>query len=155
MLNKLMNSNQTFQRKRSKTPLDEGDEPPPMTYISVTRPVITLDQVKNKVDEIKEGRRHSGTDNSDAKKVELSFVDETLWQAAERTVTPMWEIATTTTSTASTADDGVAQKKSSVTTLKAPNANEFLNHDKVSGKSSTFRHYEQTCNNIFKIWYPR
>ena len=106
-----------------------------MTYISVTRPVITLDQVKNKVDEIKEGRRHSVTDNSDAKKVELSFVDETLWQAAERTVTPMWEIATTTTSTTTSggADDGVAQKKPSVT-LKAPNANEFLNHDKVSGR---------------------
>ena len=101
-----------------------------MTYVSVTRPVITLDQVKNRVDEIKEGRRHSGggADNGDAvTKVELSFVDETLWQAAERTVTPMWEIAAT-----SSGDDGVTQKKSSVA-LKAPNANDFLHHDKVSG----------------------
>ncbi len=31
----------------------------------------------------------------DENKFHLSVVDETLWQAAERTLTPMWEIATT------------------------------------------------------------
>ena len=78
-------------------------------------------------------------------KVELSFVDETLWQAAERTVTPMWEIATTSSS-----DDGVAQKKSSVA-LKAPNANDFLHHDKVSGGYKYFiaATYEQKVDKIF------
>jgi hypothetical protein len=97
-----------------------------MAYISVTRPVITLDQVKHKADEIKEGRRHSLTDGCDAKKFQLSVVDETVWQAAERSVTPMWEIATTTSG-------GVTSNPANVDS-------QFLHHDIVSGQNLLFIH---------------
>jgi hypothetical protein len=111
--------------------------------------VITLDQVKHKADQILEFRRHSVTDvdrsglcdvkivtdcddcdatatpESDASghragKVEMSVCDETLWQAAERTVTPMWEMATSS-------DDGV-------TAAKSADGFQYSLHDKVSGR---------------------
>lgn len=133
-----------FQRKRSKTPSDECDE---LTSRIVTRPIITLDQVKHKADEILEGKRNSLSDEcdvtktkdcddksvtkavvSDENKFHSSVVDETLWQAAERTLTPMWEIATT--------GNDVTQAMSPARNV-TPSSNmdeNYLHHDKVSGK---------------------
>ncbi len=62
---------------------------------------------------------------SDENKFHLSVVDETLWQAAERTLTPMWEIATT--------GNDVTQAISPVTPSSNMDEN-YLDHDKVSGK---------------------
>jgi hypothetical protein len=133
-----------FQRKRSKTPSDECDE---ITSHNVTRPIITLDQVKHKADEILEGKRNSLGDDCDVTKTmkdcdeksvtkamcdenkfHLSVVDETLWQAAERTLTPMWEIATT-------GNDGTLATSPARNVTPSCNSDDnFLHHDKVSGK---------------------
>ena len=162
--------------------MDDSDDPLATlaATVVVTRPIITLDQVKHKAGEILEGRRHSITDvasscndapndasicnvvsnynvssscnilsscnvasncdiasNCDENKINLSIVDETtLWQAAERTVTPMWEVTTTShndnnvgSKTSYLNDKNVTNKLSQV-----DNANfHFSNHDKISG----------------------
>jgi hypothetical protein len=142
-----------------------------------TRPVITLDQVKHKADQIMEGRRNSVTDepkkcdesvttancgecvtncddgvtNSDENNFCLSLVDQTLWQAAERTLTPMWEVATSAennenvTVTSKENFDLTSQKNVSVLSPEPPKSvaqtsetdktgNHFSHHDKVSGE---------------------
>ena len=143
-----------FQRKRSKTPSDECDVP---TSPSVARPVITLDQVKHKADEILEGRRNSlHSDSSehltippsqcdvdpsqcDENKFHLSVVDETLWQAAERTLTPMWEIATAGNDNVTSLDDSMTSsepRRIVSPTYSSDGGSSFQHHDKVSGRKS-------------------
>jgi hypothetical protein len=138
-----------------------------------TRPVITLDQVKHKADQIMEGRRNSVTDESkkcdesvtmanggecvtncddgDDNNFCLSLVDQTLWQAAERTLTPMWEVATSAennenvTVTSKENFDLTPQKNVTVLSPEPPKSvaqnsetdktgNHFSHHDKVSGE---------------------
>ena len=146
-----------FQRKRSKTPSEECDVP---ASPGIARPVITLDQVKHKADEILEGRRNSiHSDSSehlipkasqhdakasqcdenerkcDENKFHLSVVDQTLWQEAERTLTPMWEIATT-------ANDAVTQRATPEPrtivspTYSSDGGSSFQHHDRVSGRKN-------------------
>ena len=140
-----------FQRKRSKTPSDECDVP---TSPSIARPVITLDQVKHKADEILEGRRnslHSDSSehltippsqcdaNRDENNFHLSVVDETLWQAAERTLTPMWEIATAGNDNVTSLEDAMtsSQPRRIVSpTYSSDGGSSFQHHDTVSGRKN-------------------
>ena len=65
---------------------------------------------------------------SDENKFHLSVVDETLWQAAERTLTPMWEIATTGN------DVTLATSPARNVTLSSNVDDNYQHHEKVSGE---------------------
>ena len=87
-----------------------------------------------------------GVTNGDENNFCLSVVDQTLWQAAERTLTPMWEVATT----GNNENVALTSRENVALTSHEPSKNfaqisgtdetrdHFSHHDKVSGKKTFF-----------------